>query len=73
MGSWDRWIEKVGSHAGNRNMELRMESCPKQGRAGYPVWTRQASKWYQDSLHRACALNSKLYLAHLGEKAQEWP
>lgn len=61
---------KVRSHAGNGNMELRMETAI----AGESwLWTRQASKWYPGQPHRAYVLNSKLYLAHLGEKAQGWP
>lgn len=38
METWDEWLEKVGSHAGNRDIEeLRMESSQTQGRPGCPV------------------------------------
>lgn len=44
VGTWDEWVEKVGSHAGSGDMEPRMEPSHKWGRAGFPLWTRQASK-----------------------------
>lgn len=58
---------KVRSHAGNGNMELRMESSHSRREL---AMDQQASKWHPGQPHRAYVLNSKLYLAHLGEKAQ---
>lgn len=67
------WVEKVGSDAGNRGMELRLEPSHGRGELAVQCGPGRQVNGTQASLHRACVLNSKLYLAHLGEKAQEWP